>query len=358
MLPIFKHIFRYVALLIGGFLVLLALLFAGAWYLNSPPPTTGGPAIPGITFESGGTVLLEVPQGQSADALGIRLQEAGLIRSRIFWNLLFRLDKRSAKAGTYRFEVPASQLRIHTLLVTGRQLLQRVTIPEGSTLKKIGAILEEAGVCTASDFLAASENPTILQIYDIPAKTMEGYLYPDTYLFPRPYAAEKIVKTMADTLFKRLKTIAPEAATMTNSELFRRIVIASIVEREYRADDEAPLIAGVFFNRLKIGMGLQSCATVEYVITEIEGKPHPEVLYNKDIAIKDPYNTYVYAGLPPGPISCPGAVALNAAFHPTASDYLYFRLMDPQEGRHKFSKTLEDHIKAGVFYVKRSSTTK
>jgi len=121
------------------------------------------------------------------------------------------------------------------------------------------------------------------------------------------------------------------------------------VEREYRADDEAPLIAGVFFNRLEIGMGLQSCATVEYVITEIEGKPHPEVLYNRDIAIQDPYNTYVYAGLPPGPISCPGAVALNAAFHPTASDYLYFRLMDPQEGRHKFSKTLEDHIKAGVF---------
>jgi len=358
MLPVLQRIFRGIALLFGGALLMLALVLGVVWYLNGPPPRVGGTPIPGITLESGGTVLLEVPQGQSADTLGSRLQEAGLIRSRLFWNLLFRLDRRSAKAGTYRFEVPASQLRIHTLLVTGRQLLQRVTIPEGSTLKKIGAILEEAGVCTASEFLAAAENPSILQSYDIPAKTMEGYLYPDTYLFPRPYAAERVVKTMADTLFKRLKTIAPDGATMTNSELFRRIVIASIVEREYRADDEAPLIAGVFYNRLKIGMGLQSCATVEYVITEIEGKPHPEVLYNKDIAIKNPYNTYVYAGLPPGPISCPGSVALNAAFHPTSSDFLYFRLMDPQEGRHKFSKTLEDHIKAGVFYVKRSSTTK
>jgi UPF0755 protein len=139
---------------------------------------------------------------------------------------------------------------------------------------------------------------------------------------------------------------------MSGSELNRRIIIASIVEREYRVDEEAPLMAGVFYNRLDIGMALQSCATVEYIITEIQGRPHPDVLYTRDIEIRDPYNTYIRPGLPPGPISAPGAVALAAAFQPASSNYLYFRLIDPEAGRHYFSQTLDDHIKAGLLYVK------
>jgi UPF0755 protein len=114
-------------------------------------------------------------------------------------------------------------------------------------------------------------------------------------------------------------------------------------------------MAGVFYNRLSIGMALQSCATVEYVITEIQGKPHPELLYTRDTEIRDPYNTYIRPGLPPGPISAPGAVALDAAFHPAESDYLYFRLSDARAGRHYFSKTLDDHIRAGMLYVKDRS---
>jgi UPF0755 protein len=133
------------------------------------------------------------------------------------------------------------------------------------------------------------------------------------------------------------------------------VSLASIVEREYRVDDEAPLMAGVFFNRLQIGMALQSCATVEYVITEIQGRPHPERLFDRDTEIRDPYNTYMNAGLPPGPICSPGMVALNAVFNPAESDYLYFRLIDPAAGRHYFSRTLDDHIQAGVFYVKGNS---
>jgi UPF0755 protein len=128
--------------------------------------------------------------------------------------------------------------------------------------------------------------------------------------------------------------------------------LASIVEREYRAIDEAPLIAGVFYNRLRIGMPLQSCATVEYVITEIQGKPHPERLFDRDTEIRDPYNTYIRSGLPPGPISVPSRIALDAVFHPQASDYLYFRLINPAEGRHYFSRTLDEHIQAGALYVK------
>jgi UPF0755 protein len=131
--------------------------------------------------------------------------------------------------------------------------------------------------------------------------------------------------------------------------------MASIVERDYRVDEEAALMAGVFYNRLRIGMALQSCATVEYVITEIQGRPHPERLFDRDTEIPNPYNTYMVPGLPPGPISAPGEVALNAAFNPVSSDYLYFRLVNPEEGRHYFSQTLDDHIRAGVLYVKATS---
>jgi UPF0755 protein len=111
-------------------------------------------------------------------------------------------------------------------------------------------------------------------------------------------------------------------------------------------------MAGVFYNRLSIGMALQSCATVEYVITEIQGRPHPELLYTRDTEIRDPYNTYIRPGLPPGPISAPGAAALRAAFFPEESNFLYFRLVDSEAGRHYFSRTLDDHIRAGVLYVK------
>jgi UPF0755 protein len=160
---------------------------------------------------------------------------------------------------------------------------------------------------------------------------------------------------MADTFFKRLAELQPDSLALSPAELNKRVIMASIVEREYRVDEEAPVMAGVFYNRLRIGMALQSCATVEYVITEIQGRPHPERLYERDTEIRSPYNTYLVPGLPPGPISAPGTVALDAAFNPAPSDYLYFRLVNPAEGRHYFSHTLDDHIRAGALYVKARS---
>jgi UPF0755 protein len=259
------------------------------------------------------------------------------------------------KSGTYLLEVPATQMAIHRLLVSGKQLLRRVTIPEGVTLQKTAKILEDAGICAAGDFLAAAADPAIRERYRVPGLTMEGYLFPDTYLFPAAYPAAQAVRAMADTFFERLGAIAAGAEHLSPEELNRRVIVASIVEREYRVNEEAPLMAGVFYNRLDIGMALQSCATVEYVITEIQGRPHPEVLYTRDTEIRNPYNTYIRPGLPPGPISAPGTVALAAAFNPAPSDFLYFRLTDAAAGRHYFSKTLDDHIRAGRLYVKGRS---
>ncbi|HOX92645.1 MAG TPA: endolytic transglycosylase MltG, partial [Spirochaetales bacterium] len=129
----------------------------------------------------------------------------------------------------------------------------------------------------------------------------------------------------------------------------------SIVEREYRLPEEAPRMASVFLNRLKIGMALQSCATVVYVITQRLGKPHPSRLFDRDLEIPDPFNTYRQPGLPPAPIANPGLVALSAVFRPESSRYLYFRLVDEASGRHYFSETLDEHIRAGSLSVKPGS---
>jgi UPF0755 protein len=341
--------------------ILLALIFfiAGIalfMFFNRAP--TSAPSINkemhNMSLENG-NLLLEVRNGESGMSVGKRLEEAGIIRTHYLWAVLSKIDKEPIKAGFYSIELPITQMDIRSMLVSGKQLLFTVTIPEGGTLTKTARILEDESICSAEDFLAAAADKSILNRYRIPGETMEGYLYPDTYLFPRAFPAESVVEKMADTFFEKLTEIAPTSLSLSPEELNNRVILASIVEREYRVEDEAPLMAGVFYNRLDIGMALQSCATVEYVITEIQGKPHPEVLYNRDIEIRDPYNTYVRPGLPPGPISEPGAVALRAVFEPAESDYLYFRLIDPSAGSHYFSRTLDDHIRAGVLYVKRSS---
>jgi UPF0755 protein len=346
--------FRFLSILVG---LALFVFFAGIavmMYLNAPPVQPPGGELNNNTLrvEDDGTVYLEVRNGESAISVGRRLEEAGLIKTRYFWNFLSYIDKEYLKSGLYNFEIPATQREIRSLLVSGQQVLTRVTIPEGVTLKKTAVILENAGICDGSAFLEAAADPVILDTYRVPAETMEGYLYPDTYLFPQDYPASMVVKTLTDTFFRRLEAISGDALTLSPAELHKRVIIASIVEREYRVDDEAPLMAGVFYNRISIGMALQSCATVEYVITEILGRPHPERIFDRDTEIDNPYNTYVVRGLPPGPISAPGSVALNAVFYPQESDYLYFRVVNPAEGRHYFSTTLDEHIQAGVLYVK------
>jgi UPF0755 protein len=347
----------FLAFLTGLAVLFSALILGAVIYLNGPPGFSPHPP-PGdvsLQIEGDHTLFLEVRRGESAQSVGKRLEDAGIIRSRYFWQLVSRFGKEYIKSGTYRLEIPAGQTAIHRILVEGRQMLQRVTFPEGATLKKYARVLADAGICAEDEFLAAASDPAIRSEYHVPGETMEGYLYPDTYLFPLNYPAAMAVRTMADTFFARLAEIEPAALELPAEELERRVIVASIVEREYRVDEEAALMAGVFYNRLGMGMALQSCATVEYVITEIQGRPHPEVLYTQDTEIRNPYNTYIRPGLPPGPISAPGKVALEAAFFPADSGYLYFRLVDPRAGRHYFSRTLDDHIRAGALYIKGKS---
>jgi UPF0755 protein len=355
----FKRLILLVAFLTGLVLCTGLIGVLIVVYHNSPLPFSPDSVLghEGITLEpengENDAIRFEIRRGESAQSVGQRLEEAGLIRTRYFWYLLSRLDKEPVKVGAYRIEVPLSQIAIHRILVSGRQILTRLTVPEGYTLKKMAALLEEAEICPADDFLSAAADPEMMKLYGIPGPSMEGYLYPDTYLFPPAYPAARVVRTMADTFFTRIDEIDKDANNMSADELDRLVILASIVAREYRLDEEAPVMAGVFFNRLGIGMALQSCATVEYIITEIQGRPHPEMLLTRDTEIRDPYNTYIRPGLPPGPISCPGAVALRAVFNPAENNYLYFRLVDTASGKHYFSNTLDDHIRAGALYTKR-----
>ena len=346
---------KALSIAIALFLVLALTALGAGIYLNAAPEYSSSYEIKldsAMQLDENGNLIMEIISGESALSVGRRLESAGLIRSINFWYLLFRLDNEQIKTGTYRIPLPASLIEIRSILVRGEQIQIRLTIPEGFTLSQIARVMENEGICSSYDFLAAASSRELLDRYSIPGPSMEGYLFPDTYLFPRSYPAHLVIESMANNFFRRLSGIAPEAASLSPRELNDLVILASIVEREYRAPNEAALMAGVFNNRLRIGMALQSCATVVYVMTEILGLPHTERLLYRDLEHLSPYNTYIHPGLPPAPISAPGETALRGVFQPAEVNYFYFRLLDPASGRHYFSRTLDEHIQAGDLLVK------
>ncbi len=307
--------------------------------------------------ENGGTeqeVVFSVVPGDTVGNIAQKLYSENLIRSAAALRIYSRVmgTGGSFKVGSYRIKYGEKMSEIHDILIEGRQTLYRVTIPEGWTLRQIGALLEKEGITTASEFYKASSDKALLSKYGIDAENAEGFLFPDTYMFQKNFPAGRTVSFMIDNFYKNIKRIYPEYTAYSFKELYRKVILASIVEREYRIPEEAPLIAGVFYNRLKVGMSLGSCATVAYIITDIEKKPHPSRITYQDLEIQSPYNTYINKGLPPAPVSNPGKTALEAAFHPADTKYMFFVLEDPVTGRHKFTVTYQDHLIAKNLYIK------
>ena len=327
-------------------LALLLLLAGGAYVYHLNTPSTQIPA-DGAVFK--------VLRGESVAAIAARLDREGLVRSGTLLILFSRLKQTETKFqnGYFRILPGDTMMDVHNLLVSGYQEQVRLTIPEGWTMKKISSYLEQMGIVPAEEFLQAAASPALLEQFGIPAENLEGYLFPDTYYFPRGYPAYGVVEKMVEGFFKSLETIAPQALQGNRDELHRNVIMASIVEREYRRAEEAPLIASVFYNRLSYNIGLESCATLGYIITDIQNKPHPSFLSADDKRIDSPYNTYKWAGLPPGPISSPGTVALKAALYPAETEYYYFVLKDPDTGEHYFSEDLQEHNWAKYYYLKR-----
>ena len=319
------------------------LLCAFAWYALSPVAPRGTSA-----------VSIVIPQGASARAAAARLKDAGLIRFERVFYFYARFTNAELKAGSYSLSPSMGVKDILALLESGKSAYIAVSVPEGYTLNKIALLLEQKGVCPPDDFLAAARDEALLDEYEIPGDSFQGYLFPDTYFFVQNMGGERVIRMMADTFFQKLILI-PAAKNLSPSSLYDVVTLASIVEREYRVESEAPLIASVFMNRIDQRWGLYSCATIEFIITEIQGKPHPDVITTEDTKIDNPYNTYRWAGLPPGPIASPGLIALNAAFSPADTNYYYFRVTDAAAGRHHFSSNFTEHVEIGREATKRAA---
>ena len=288
--------------------------------------------------------MFRVSKGDTAYRIGENLEDAGLVRNgRLFaYYSRFKGTSGEMKSGLYRISGGMGAISIHDKLLSGAEELYPVTVPPGLTANDVAAIFEESGITDEDSFLEA-----------VGAAGAEGKLFPDTYNFPLDYPADKIVGFMTDTFRQRLEEIYPEYGELSDEEIRDRIIMASIVEREYRNEDEASKMASVFYNRIDADMYLGSCATVVYVIMEELGKPHPERLFYRDLELESPYNTYKHKGLPPGPICNPGATAIDAAFNPADTDYLYFLLEDPETGRHGFTRSLSEHNRSYELYIKR-----
>lgn len=289
---------------------------------------------------------LNVPTGATAMSVGNILEEQSVIRSADIFYYYGRLKKISLKAGVYSVSTSMSVAEIYDILQSGKQEYVSVSIPEGRTISQIGEILEAKNIVSAVDFTEATRNQDLLKKYNIPSVSFEGYLFPETYFLTQNMSGTDVIILMVEEFYKKIATI-DGLAEMSPEKLLYTVKLASIVEKEYRVVDEAPLIASVFTNRLKIGQGLYSCATVVYILTEELGRPHPDRVTYDDLKIDSPYNTYVYAGLPPTPISNPGLVALKAAANPPRTSYRYFRLTDEVKGTHVFSSDFDDHIEVG-----------
>ncbi|WP_319417475.1 endolytic transglycosylase MltG [Marispirochaeta aestuarii] len=335
---------------------LLRVLIAALLVLTVSGAAAGGAALyyTKAPDTSPGDAFFRVRPGDSLGIIAEQLENRGFIRSALALRLYARIMKTDDDLQTGYYSLPpgASMFEVHDILLTGKQFLVQVTIPEGLTLRRIAQILEEKGIVKADDFIAAAQSRSLLDELGIPGNSLQGYLYPDTYRLPLDAAPESVLRHMAGTFFGKLEESGIRREDYAPEELHETVILASIVEREYRLPEEAPLIASVFKNRLEIRMPLQSCATVVYVLTEEMDRPHPEFLTYRDLEVSSDFNTYRHYGLPPAPICNPGRTALKSAFSPADTDYLYFLVEDPEIGRHRFTTTLSEHNQAKQLYIK------
>ena len=248
------------------------------------------------------------------------------------------------KAGEYRFPAHQSSDQILERLVRGEQFAVWVTIPEGFTAREIARTLAGRGLADEAAYEAVFLHRSI-PLGTQRTQNLEGYLFPSTYLVPTDDGPASIARILTDQFRKELPPDADARAKALHRTLPEIVTIASLIEREGKADDERPLIASVIYNRLRIGMPLEIDASIEYVFPE-----HHDVITKRDLEIDSPYNTYRHTGLPPTPIANPGKPSLDAAFRPATSEYLYY--VAKGDGHHAFAKSLAEHNANVARYLK------
>lgn len=297
-----------------------------------------------------GNLQVTVPSGTGTRGIATLLEEAGLIRSGDFFVIASRLQKLDGKlrAGTYTLSANMDLPAIFDRLLAGQDETRRFTIPEGYDIRRTAESLEEQGIVKKDDFYEALAAGSFDYRFlaDIPAgeNQLEGFLYPDTYEVYAGATATEIIEKMLDRFDQLFTDDQYLRAEELGLSIREAVTLASVIEREAVVPEDRPVIAGVFLNRLAIGMPLQSCATVQYILGE--QKP---VLSTTDTQIDSPYNTYRIVGLPPSPICSPGIASIEAALWPTETDYLYF--LAKGDGSHVFSVTYEEHLQNKARYI-------
>ncbi len=328
---------------IFGGLAVVAVLFlaaAGALTLSAlEEPYTG----------FAGELLFDYPDGTTTRELAVQLEDAGVIRSQYLF-LAARALRPEAKlqAGEYRFTGYASVWEVYQKLAEGRVHLRPLTIPEGLTRFETAEVIADAGYGSLEEVLKLTADPKPIQDLFPEAKSLEGVLFPETYLFPRNTNAADVVQAMIAGFRKAFEAASKDKTTPL--EPYEVVTLASLVEKETGVPSERPLVSSVYHNRLRQGMLMQCDPTIIYGMI-LEGRYKGRLL-EPDIRNPHPYNTYVHPGLPPGPIANPGRSALEAAFKPAESDYLYFVAEVYGQPQHVFSKNLKAHNRAVAAYRK------
>lgn len=307
-------------------LFMLVVLAGGAWF---------GYAVWGDRSHPQTTRQIIVPRGSTFHDIAAQLAKAGIIGNQIVFRLYARVKHAdtSAHAGAFQFGPHQTAAQVLAQLESGgAQTAKWVTIPEGFTAKQIAQRLQDEGLGDASTYANAFLHDSIV-IDGTRTRNLEGYLFPSTYLIPNDASPKTVERILTSQFRRELPPDAEQKARGHGLTVPQVVALASLIEREAKADDERPLIAGVYYNRLRLGMPLEVDASIEYALPE-----HQDVITYRDLRIDSPYNTYLHEGLPPTPIANPGEPSLQAAFNPKPSPYLYY--VYKGNGHHAFARTL------------------
>jgi len=346
----FTRWFFYLALLpvVAGF----AGWQGWQWWSWAIAPVAAEPTPAATAAEADETAIqLEIPPGSTAQEIGENLEQVGLIRSQVAWDLWTRWqsiqdETGSFRAGTYVLSPTAPMPDIALTIWNGEVVELSYTVPEGWSLEQMADYFEEKGFFSAEDFLQATQTIPRDRFPWLPADLpqLEGFLFPDTYLIEGEITPEQIISQMLGQFEQIVLPLYEAAAADTPYTLLEWVTLASIVEKEAVVDSERPIIAGVFAKRLRENIPLGADPTVEYALGIRQTVEQP--LTYAQVETPSPYNTYINAGLPPTPIAAPGEASLEVSLNPVETDYLFF--MARYDGTHIFSRTLAEHEAAKV----------
>lgn len=328
---------RRFTIFLAGLLALILCVFAAlyfGYFLVSPAGTEKTEQI------------FVVRKGSGLRTIAAQLEEQGLIKG----NNLFMLwayvkgGARDIKAGEYSLNQSMAPVKILHMLTSGAVKTYSFTIPEGLSAEGIADLLQRRNLVNKRDFVYLIRDKALVASYNVEGESLEGYLFPDTYVITRGIGARDLIDLMVKRFWEVFNSLVRgQQPTMPVKDI---VTLASIVEKETGLAEERPVIASVFLNRLKKRMRLESDPTVIYGLEDFSGD-----LKRKDLRAPSPYNTYLHRGLPPGPIANPGREALQAVINPVETDYLYF--VSKNDGSHHFSSTLKEHNRAVYKYQKR-----